>query len=155
MNGRSKLDKTSLKKSGLPDSTNTITSVAFSTVANEHCLCGFIRKALQELQIRHFPEGPLSLALASVCSVPIGADLSVHPVGELVTQLRRAAKIIQRKWRAHLQARGPAYRIRLCRFYMDRGGVCRHEVNCTFAHGHHDLRPRFGNHSDQERDIVL
>jgi hypothetical protein len=124
-------------------------------VKNNHCLCGVIRKLLQALQIRHFPEGPLSLALISVCSVPIGADLSVHPVGELVTELRRAAKIIQRKWRAHLQARGPAYRISPCRLYMGRGVVCRNGVNCTFAHGHHDLRPRFGIPSEQERDSVL
>jgi hypothetical protein len=34
---------------------------------------------------------------------------------------------------------------------MGRRGVCRNGVNCTFAHGHHNLKPRFGNHSEQER----
>lgn len=64
-----------------------------------------------------------------------------HPFKDEVILFREAAIKVQKRWRAYLQARGP-YRVTRCRFYQERGG-CRNGVNCSYAHGWHDVRPKF------------
>ena len=88
-----------------------------------------------------FPDRSLSLEFLAKCAVPIRSDIIFHPLGEELTRLRRSAILVQRKWRRFLQARGP-YRVTLCRYYMGQGR-CQNGVNCTFAHGNHDIRPYF------------
>ncbi len=107
-----------------------------------NCLCGFIRAGMKELKKEYFHEFPMTLQLQAACAVPKGQILDPHPHREELLRLNNSAVRIQRRWRKHLLLRGPRYRATLCRYYMGRNG-CRNGVNCTFAHGTHDLRHIF------------
>lgn len=89
----------------------------------------------------HFPESPMKLQLLAACAAPLDHSLGTHPHhGEDLLRLQNSAIRIQRKWRYFLQSRG-RYRTMLCRYYM--GSRCKNGVECTFAHGRHDLRHNF------------
>lgn len=106
------------------------------------CLCKFIRAGMKELKKEYFHESPMTLQLLAACAVPKGQILDPHPHREELLRLKNSAVRIQRRWRKHLLSRGPRYRTTLCRYYMGGNG-CRNGVNCTFAHGTHDLRHNF------------
>lgn len=107
-----------------------------------NCLCKFIRAGMKKLKEKYFHESPMTLQLLAACAVPKGQILDPHPHREELLRLKNSAVRIQRRWRKHLLLRGPCYRTTLCRYYMGRNG-CRNGVNCTFAHGTHDLRHNF------------
>lgn len=86
-----------------------------------------------------FPDQPLSLQFLAACCVPRDPSLVRHPIaGTIVVPMRFAAIAIQRKWISFLKARG-LYKVSLCRYHPK----CMNGVNCKFAHGGHDLRPKF------------
>jgi hypothetical protein len=109
-----------------------------------HCLCDMVRRFLNEMKQA---EKPLSLEILCICALPpnivaapfLEAPFLEAPFLEEVAKMRRAAERIQRMWRHFLQSRG-VYRVTLCRFCY-RG--CRSGVNCTLAHGQHDIRTNF------------
>ena len=105
------------------------------------CLCGFTRDCMQKGQKLLFPSSPMKLQLLAACAVPKKAihEATIHTEG--LIRLDNSARCIQRQWRSYLQARGPGYRTRICKFYMRQG--CRRGVHCTFAHGSHDVRENF------------
>ena len=115
------------------------------------CLCGFTRDCMQKGQKLLFPSSPMKLQLLAACAVPKKAihEATIHTEG--LIRLDNSARCIQRQWRSYLQARGPGYRTRICKFYMRQG--CRRGVHCTFAHGSHDVRENFDhiNHDVREK----
>ena len=108
---------------------------------NNMCLCGFIRGYIQQVHNEYFPSAPMKLQLLAACAVPTEAihEACIHTEG--LIRLENSARCIQRQWRSYLQARGPGYRTRICKFYMPQG--CRRGVHCTYAHGSHDVRENF------------
>ena len=116
------------------------------------CLCGFTRDCMQKGQKLLFPSSPMKLQLLAACAVPKEAihEATIHTEG--LIRLDNSARCIQRQWRSYLQARGPGYRTRICKFYMRQG--CRRGVHCTFAHGSHDVRENFDhiNHDVREKN---
>eukprot|EP00977_Amphora_coffeiformis_P020297 scaffold8050_cov180-Amphora_coffeaeformis.AAC.4 len=111
------------------------------TAVRVRCICGFVRAYMAKMAKKMLPVLPLPLQLLSSCAVPMGPELFLHPVGEEVMRLKWCAVLVQRRWRKYLKARG-LYRVTPCRFYYQPGG-CRNGVDCTFAHGHHDIRSDF------------
>ena len=116
------------------------------------CVCGFTRDCMQQVQKKYFPSSPMKLQLLAACAVPTEAiyEATIHTEG--LIRLDNSARCIQRQWRSYLQARGPGYRTRICKFYMRQG--CRRGVHCTFAHGSHDVRENFdhSNHDVPEKN---
>lgn len=114
---------------------------------NNVCLCGFIRGCMQQLKKKYFPSSPMKLQVLAAYAVPKEAihEASIHT--ECLIRSKNSARCIQRQWRSYLQARGPYYRTRVCKFNMR--GSCRRGVHCTFAHGNHDVR-FFFDHSNHD-----
>jgi hypothetical protein len=115
--------------------------------------CNHIRGGMKALKEKYFTESPMSLQLLAACAVPKDQIMDPHPHPhphrEELLRMKYSAARIQRRWRKFLYSRGPRYRTSLCRYYRRRGG-CRNGVNCTFAHGNHDLRQSFRPPSTSE-----
>ena len=107
------------------------------------CWCWLVRASMIEIKKRCFPEVPMSLELLSICAISaqyLSVDEASHPMKDEILLIVNAARLVQRRWKEFLRARG-MYRTELCRFYIAQ--ECRDGVNCIFAHGLHDIRPIF------------
>ena len=105
-------------------------------------LCEDTRADMKWLKEKYFNESPMSLQLLAACAVPEDQIMDPHLHREELLRLKYSAARIQRRWRKFLRSRGPRYRTSLCSDYMSGRG-CPNGVNCTFAHGNHDLRHSF------------
>ena len=108
-----------------------------------NCPCYDIRDRMKRFKAEYFDESPMSLQLLAACAVPKDQMMDPHPYLEELLCLKYSATRIQRRWRKFLYSRGPFYKTSLCRYYRSGRGGCRNGVNCTFAHGNHDLRHSF------------
>jgi Zinc finger C-x8-C-x5-C-x3-H type (and similar) len=108
------------------------------------CYCAAIKQCMRRMA-QYIPQQPLSLQLLATCAIPnISPHLvNLHPDGHDVLLMYAMSQRVQKWWRANLQRRG-LYRIKVCKYYKMRGWVaCRYGVHCRFAHGRHDIRPKF------------
>jgi hypothetical protein len=108
------------------------------------CYCAAIKHYMRQIA-QCFPPQPLSLQLLATCAVShISPRLVMrHPDGEDVMRMHAMSQRVQKWWRGTLQRRG-LYRIKVCKYYKMRGWIaCRYGVQCRFAHGRHDIRPKF------------
>jgi hypothetical protein len=105
-------------------------------------LCETIRADMKWLKEKYFNESPIPLQLLAACAVPKDQIMDPHLHREELLRMKYSAARIQRRWRKFLYSRGPHFRTSLCSDYMSGRG-CRNGVNCTFAHGNHDLRHSF------------
>ena len=116
--------------------------IAHVTTWTSNCPCYHIRGNMKALKEKYFNESPMSLQLLAACAVTIDQIMNPHPHREEILRMKYSAARIQRRWKTFLYSRGPRYRTSLCRYYMSERG-CRNGVNCTFAHGNHDVRHSF------------